>query len=90
MMRSTLQGTGEKVVDTDDIGPALEQAFAQMRAEKSGTAGHNHAGFKMHGRQPPRDQSPLRPTVLAYREPVSHPVMRDQVVGLLRLSALVN
>jgi hypothetical protein len=23
-----------------------------MRAEKSGTAGHNHAGFKMHLRRP--------------------------------------
>ena len=41
-------GAGEKVIDADDIGAVFEQALAQMRAEKSGAAGHNHAGFEMH------------------------------------------
>jgi hypothetical protein len=44
-------GTGEKVIDADEVGAVFEQALAQMRAEKSGTAGHNHACFKMHYQQ---------------------------------------
>ena len=52
-------GAGEKVIDTDDIGAVLEQALAQVRAEKSGTAGHNHAGFEMHSQQPLKRSVPI-------------------------------
>ena len=31
--------SGKIIVDADDIGALLEQAFAQVRAEKSGAAG---------------------------------------------------
>ena len=43
---------GEKIIDADDVGAVLEQALAKMRAEKSGAAGHKHAGFEMHIPQP--------------------------------------
>jgi hypothetical protein len=53
MMRSMLRRVPvKKVVDADDIGAVLEQAFAQMRAEKSGATGHNHACFEMHVHKP--------------------------------------
>jgi hypothetical protein len=55
-------GAGEKVIDTDEVGAVFEQALAQMRAEKSGTAGHNHTGFEMHIQLPlERDQKPIAP-----------------------------
>jgi hypothetical protein len=41
-------GPGEEIVDTDDIAARREQALAQMRAEKSGTAGDQDALFEMH------------------------------------------
>jgi hypothetical protein len=43
---------GEEVINADEDGAVLEQALAKMRAEKSGAAGHNHAGFEMHIPQP--------------------------------------
>ena len=45
-------GAGEKVIDADEVGAVFEQALAQMRAEKTGTAGHNHTRFEMHFQQP--------------------------------------
>ena len=41
---------GEIVVDADDAGALFQQPLAQVRAEKSGAAGYQHAGFKMHVR----------------------------------------
>jgi hypothetical protein len=32
--------TGEKIVEANDVGAFRQQSFAQMRAEKSGTAGN--------------------------------------------------
>jgi hypothetical protein len=43
---------GEKVVDADEVSAVLEQALAQMRAEKPGAPGHNHACFEMHVQKP--------------------------------------
>jgi hypothetical protein len=43
-------GAGEEIVDTDEIGAALQQALAQMRAEKARPAGHENSLFKMHAR----------------------------------------
>src|SRR5438477_11499143 len=45
---------GEKVIAADEVGAILEQTLAQMRAEKSGTAGHNYTGFEMHSPTPPQ------------------------------------
>src|SRR5262249_19056237 len=42
-------GAGEEIVDADEVGATLQQALAQMRAEKAGTAGHQNALFEMHG-----------------------------------------
>ena len=54
-------GAGEKVIDADQVGAVREQALAQMRAEKSGAAGHNHPGFEMHLQQPLKQiRYPLR------------------------------
>jgi hypothetical protein len=49
-MRDVTLGAGEEIVDADEIGAALQQALAQMRAEKTGPAGHENAFFKMHAR----------------------------------------
>ena len=43
---------GEIVIDADDIGAVFKQTLAKMRAEKSGAASHNHAGFEMHSQLP--------------------------------------
>jgi hypothetical protein len=52
----------KKVIDADEVSAVLEQALTQMRAEKSGTAGHNHTGFEMHIQLPlERDQKPIAP-----------------------------
>src|SRR6516225_3676222 len=53
-------GAGEKIIDTNEVGAVFKQTLAQVRAEKTGAAGHNHTRFEMHKQQPPRDQSPLR------------------------------
>jgi hypothetical protein len=42
-------GAGEEIVDADEVGASLQQALAQMRTEKSGSAGHENAFFEMHG-----------------------------------------
>ena len=39
---------GEKIVEADDVGALVQQAFAQMRAEKSGTAGDENTPLQMH------------------------------------------
>jgi hypothetical protein len=38
----------EEVVDADDVGAALQQPVAQMRAEEPCTASHQDALLKMH------------------------------------------
>ena len=49
-MRDVALGAGEEIVDADEIGAALQQALAQMRAEKAGPAGHQNALFEMHAK----------------------------------------
>jgi hypothetical protein len=41
-------GASEEVVDADDIAAALQQALAQMRAEKSGPARDEDASLEVH------------------------------------------
>jgi hypothetical protein len=48
-MRDIALSAGEKVVDADDIAAPLQEALAQMGAEKSGPAGDENALFKVHG-----------------------------------------
>jgi hypothetical protein len=42
-------GSGEEIIEADEIGAALHQAFAQVRAEEAGPAGHQNAFFQVHG-----------------------------------------
>ena len=41
--------TGEEVVDADDVMAVVDQALAQMRAEKPGAAGHKNPLEAGHG-----------------------------------------
>jgi len=41
-------GAGEIIIGADNAGAALEQALAQVRAEKPGAPGHQHAFFQVH------------------------------------------
>jgi hypothetical protein len=39
--------TGKIIIDADDISALLKQSLAEVRTEKSGTAGDQHTGFEM-------------------------------------------
>src|SRR5690242_504247 len=41
-------GTGEKIIDADDMSAGLNEFFAQVRAQESRTAGNKHALFEVH------------------------------------------
>jgi hypothetical protein len=41
-------GAGEEVVDTDEIGTALQQTVAQMGTEKAGSPGDEDSLFNVH------------------------------------------
>jgi len=47
-VRDVALRAGEEVVDADEVAARRQQAVAQMRAEKSGTAGNQDASFEMH------------------------------------------
>src|ERR1700722_13131223 len=38
----------EEIIGADDACPLFDQALAKVRAEKSSSAGHQHASLKMH------------------------------------------
>jgi hypothetical protein len=40
---------GEKIIDADNDSLIRQQALAEMRAEKAGATGDQHAFFQMHG-----------------------------------------
>jgi hypothetical protein len=40
---------GKIIVDANDIGASIEEALAQVRAKKPGTAGDQGTRFKMQG-----------------------------------------
>jgi hypothetical protein len=42
-------GADEEIVDAGDDRPVGQQALTQMRAEKAGATGDQHAFFQMHG-----------------------------------------
>jgi hypothetical protein len=51
----TLQVTvnaAEKIVDTDHISAPLEQALAEMRAEKAGAASDQYTSFEVQSQSP--------------------------------------
>jgi hypothetical protein len=48
-MLDVAAGAGEKIVEADDIGAVVEQALAQMRAQKACATGDQNSCFEMHG-----------------------------------------
>jgi len=42
-------GAGEVVVQADNVAVPFQQAFAQVRAEKTGAAGNKYTFFQVHG-----------------------------------------
>jgi hypothetical protein len=83
-------GAGEEVIDADEVGAVLEQALAQMRAEKTGTAGHNHTGFEMHRPPPPKKPVPIAAygfSLSIAGKPPDQDVKSLRVFGLKRKSS---
>ena len=47
-MLDIASGAGEKIVEANDLRPFGQQAFAKVRAQKTGAAGHQNPLLEMH------------------------------------------